>query len=187
MSQDHVEPPIDDSEIAVLRAGAQLIADDALRSRDYLTEQFASLARWLIASLLAVNSGALIAVLNSDALSLSGKQVGGGVLAAALCAVLISAYANMRSAKALMPKMTMQQDYWAGVALTGERDEVEEANFSIDWDKDGPWEVAADWLAWISFVLFVSGLVVCGFALEDKDSPAGQSVEITCDLANDRS
>lgn len=135
------------------------------------------LSKWLIASLLITNSGALIAVLNSEHVSVDGKLLGGLAFACGLCAALLTGYANFRSGKKQLKSIRLQYSYMVGVLNGKERQpEVEEqidnevANTtSDDWIGDS--------LGFGSFFLLIIGLCAVGMNLVETTTVIDQAVQ----------
>ena len=169
----------DDPEIAGLREAARAEIEFLGELRRNSFEQHTHSFRWLTASLLAINGGAAIAILNSTILSpfslvTSGACFTGGILSALMVGVLAQ-----RSIMASLIPIQTQIGYWIGVVSDGTRDEVKEQSFINDTAHAVRSAKIGQVAGWISAVLFVSGL---GFVAVDilnpvKVSPYGQSAD----------
>lgn len=141
--------------------------------RQFIWEEHTQSYRWLVASLLALNGGACLALFNTDQVHLEAKVVSCGMLVAgAVCALLI-AMLGQRSNQASFTPVQQQIFYWMTVERDGERDEEFEVKLAENLKKGTKIGLVARLAGWLSGVLFVTGVVVAGFSMvPQKQSPS---------------
>lgn len=154
MTDGQGEPDVD-----LNRAHASRALERIRRHEIFAAEQVASMAKWLTASLLAVNGGGAIAVFNHP-------HTAGHAWCAGIAFMLGIAFALL-SGTGLQEFYNRVSDplyeldkYWTRVSLTGVRDEAEEASLKQPVDKIHRLAFIPPMLGWISGVSFLVGAVL---------------------------
>lgn len=139
------------------------IADGHLRHREdfetFARDQVAVQARWLNASLLAVNSGGIIATLQADTnetFALVAFIVGVG-------ATLIGGAALQEFYRSEIPRQLRSGErYWREVSLSGMRDEEKEKEISTEMGRGSWLAYAAPGLGYFSGIAWLAGVLALG-------------------------
>lgn len=150
----------DEADLALIKRVAEFEAQALISMRNTTIETTVGLAKWLLASLLAINGGAALAVLSSDKISDPALPAGlfvGGVIGALLNGVL-QQYLGMRHTQ----KMGGVIGYWLWVATTGERIETTEEEHKALGRRMMIHGQLTAVPGWISGLLFVAGSIVAG-------------------------
>lgn len=151
-----------------LRESAQHEIDSLIQLRTLLLEQHTHSFKWLNASLLAMNGGALVAILNSEKLQPNIFPATFCFLSGIVLSLLIGVAAQKISIQSLKPYQRMI-GYWISVKSDGKRisafedqlgDELVEAN------KYG-WIVPA--VGWLSGVSFLLGCVLLFSSIQPQE------------------
>lgn len=147
------------------KAAAAEMKATTLYLRENAVTQMAGMIRWIIASLLVVNSGALIAVMNTQAIGLKGKLWAGSLFALGLCGAFLTAYTNVRSARKFIPEISELIGLYSNTEFSGERDIEREKALHKKIDANDRSSVVSDALAWLSLLFFIAGLIVAAMNL----------------------
>jgi len=107
----------------LVRSVAREEISTLVESRQLLSEQHSHAFRWLMASLLVINSGAAVAVLNSDAIQALTKVRAGFAFATGITLALMVAYSAQKLANFVVPVIQERIGYWLAVLEDGELDE----------------------------------------------------------------
>ena len=144
-------------------AETQIIATSALQN--LLLEQHSALHRWILASQLAVNGGAAVAVLNSNAIQ-DAAQIFAvasftvGILAAFLCAEL-----DQKSLQhGLTPNIRML-GFWVKFKHTGDFDEASMQEILGDSVLASQKTALSRIAGWLPIVMFAIGVFGAGLSL----------------------
>ncbi|MCR2832684.1 hypothetical protein [Parerythrobacter lacustris] len=130
--------------------------------RRVLVDEHSASYRWIMASLLAVNSGGVFAVIGTDiakvAMGLSAAAFWFGILLA-----FVTAWLGQVQTRKFIQANSKLEEYWAIVAVTGQVDldkgaKLEEARSAID-------STIPRWTGIGSFVAFSIGFLLVGISL----------------------
>lgn len=162
---------------------AKLLAEEmkatSLRMFQHTADQFNGLVRWLIASLLAVNGGGLVACLNADSITLDGKRMAGIAFAVGLSFAILSGSATIRTADKMLPEISKSMGYWAAISVHGKRDHSFEKELDEGMRLAFRGSKISVALGTLSFFALLAGLVLSGLNLLPSVHPAApQRVEI---------
>lgn len=136
------------------------IAADHLRNLEsfehFARDQAATQARWLNASLLAINSAGILTVLQTSAASHGDSAL--FAFAAGVAATLLSGLVRGDALRLESPQeVRTGRRYWTEVALSGERDAERETAISAEIDRATWRDYAAPGLGWASGILWGAG------------------------------
>ncbi len=141
-----------------------------------VVEQHADSFKWITASLLAINGGAAVALLNADSIRGNLRVIPGGLFTAGiLCALLVAVVTQKISARAL-PHLHRKIGWWIGKEHDGllpENFEEDDAKTSSEITKFA-WTIPA--IGWLSAILFALGMLFAARAISASQlSPASTS------------
>jgi hypothetical protein len=156
---------MNDEERQMVRAAAALEVQTSLALRDRILTEVSTSLRWVQTSLLVVNGGAALAVLQSDALGASSRGLAGAIFVLGIICSLLSAYAGVLSAQDVPRRLTELAGYWLSVSIDLLRsDEIERdwLEYGRHLPKRGRWSRL---LGWASLAAFVCGCIVVGVAI----------------------
>lgn len=149
-----------------IRQIAQLNLHNVFESRTRLLDESSATFRWILASLLTINGGALIALLSSDNVVIEGKIVAGRYFCAGIFFAFFLAYmTSLSSVAALKPLMNLA-DFWIGALKTGELDEgdaqqLRELQTSMK-SAVRPYSFASHVSGWLSVLCCLLGALMAG-------------------------
>jgi hypothetical protein len=146
------------------RIGAQFEVETLVKLREAAIEQATAMAKWLLASLLAINAAGALAVLNSidrlDAPVQPATAFVAGMLLPLLSATIIQ-YHNYASLRPLQELM----GYYLTVVDDGERVQTFEQELHSKINKFRKWGYLAPLCGWSSGAAFVAGAYLLGIQL----------------------
>ena len=160
---------VEDSETeADWREAAKAEIDFLNEMRRMALEQHSHSFKWITASLLAVNGGAAISVLNTSEIAvfwkiLAGAWFSAGILTALLVGV-VSQKINMQSVGPIQRSI----GYWIGVVADGERVESFEGTLAAEAKAAQKFAWLVPTLGWVSGLFFVIGLGTIAFGLVEE-------------------
>ncbi|MFM5931728.1 MAG: hypothetical protein ACKOPQ_12545 [Novosphingobium sp.] len=129
-------------------------------------EQHSSTFKWLMASLLAINSGGAIAVLNSEAVEMATKIRAGATFSAGIFFALLVGVISQRAAMKGLPPINHLIGYWLSVVHDGVRDEKIETELARNFSKSIRLAWLGQAIGWMSGFSFFAGLVLIGLGLK---------------------
>ena len=159
-----VQQPKDmsDEDRAIIRTAAHHEIATTVALRSFLLSELATSMRWVQASLLVVNGGAAIAVLQSSAVSQRGTIDAGAAFAVGVVLSLLSAYIAVMKAQDVPVRMTQIIGYWLGVSI----DLLRSEEIERDWQEYARTLPRRWWLSrllgWGSLAAFGTGCVLVG-------------------------
>ena len=145
-----------------LQRFAELQVERESGNIDRILDQHASDLKWLTASLLLINSGAAVAALNSDAISLVGKQEAGLAFVIGIALALAIGILSQKFGMRLVPALTAYRAFWLSIDQ-GERFDAESERAASGKVREAAkfgWVVPAT--GWLSFASFVTGCFELG-------------------------
>ena len=143
--------------------------------RQSLWSEHTHLFRWLTASLLAINGGAAIALLNAESLTGNTQLVSGGLFTMGILAALLIGVFGQRATQNTLPKLQKLAGYWLAVSSDGIREETLENDLIADLNRVGFAGHASRIAGWISAILFACGVLVIGADVGQKEEANGES------------
>lgn len=147
-------------EIHLTQEQIIILRERGERSRQLVGELVFSLAKWIIASLLALNAGGAIAILNIGRLNktmslLSGLSFLFGVACALLCAFVLMSLSTRQ-----VPDPSALLQLKPGVYKIHDIDRVSKGELVPTGIRD-----PILWLGWFALLFFLVGAVVAGLAM----------------------
>jgi hypothetical protein len=121
--------------------------------------------RWLMATLLAINGGACLAVLNQDQMDLEHKLAAAGLFILGLLMALLVAVFGQHSVQKTLGPLQKQIGYWMTVVDDGDRDEAIENELNAELKASARIGFAARVSGWLAAMAFIVGVVVAGYGL----------------------
>lgn len=122
-------------------------------------EQVASMAKWLTASLLAVNGAGAIAVFNRTH-SVDHPTSAGVLFTLGIGFALLSGTALQELYNRVSTPLHELDSYWTGVSITGVRDETQEKSLNGLLDAINRFAFIPPLLGWFSGFLFLAGAIL---------------------------
>jgi hypothetical protein len=139
--------------------------------RNFASEQVASQARWLNASLLAVNSASLFAIFQLGSVQRSEEAIIAFVIGVG--ATLLSAVVLQENYMKNLPNsISAQRPYWTQVSISGERQPEEERSLSNSAKANSWVHFTAPFLGYVSGISWFVGALIFAFQLF-PNTPAG--------------
>lgn len=166
----------DGTQINLIRTVALEEIETLREARKLLSEQHSQSYRWLLASLLAINSGAIVATLNSNAIDPTCKVQAGGVFACGIIFTMLNAYAGQKLNATLIPHIQKRIGYWLGVAEDGNLDQEQDEALVRDTRKTLRRRHLPEFFGWLSALCFLVGLGFLGGSLIKEPQAASFSV-----------
>lgn len=130
----------------------------------YALEQFGSMGKWLMASLLAINSAGAIAIL-SKASSAPFDEAALVFFCLGIAAALLSGV-TMQAAYNRFPEiLRVRERYWVTVTKTGTRDEAKETVDKQEIARLSRWDFLPPVSGWASGLLWAAGAAQLAFSV----------------------
>lgn len=166
MVPDVVDPEdMDEEDRTTLRLIAQHEFQSALATRDRVLTEMVTSARWIQASLLLVNGGAAVAVLQGDKLAAWARVGAGTTFVAGIVLALLTAVLDTRVARDTPLKLSQSAGYWMSVAvdlLRSEEIEREWHEYATEVQSRRKWPQISGLL---SLFAFLAGCGLIGVSL----------------------
>ena len=173
------EGDLDPSSNETLRRFAELEVERQSASIDRLLDQHVADFRWLTASLLLLNSGASVAVLNSVAVSNSGKMVSGSLyLVGIALALFIGIASQLFARKALTPNIEYRI-FWLHIAQGELFDAAEEQAVIGKIQSATKYSWVVPCLGWLSGFAFLTGSTFAGTNLVEIKPAVSMQEKVT--------
>lgn len=150
---------------AINRAIAKRALECVDREQAFSASQVASMANWLMASLLAINGGGALATVNASK-EAHGLWIAGAIFALGVGFALMSAVRMQDTYNASVLSLSQQGQYWAGVAIYGQRDAGHEKQDREKAARIQRWAFLPPTLGWCSGILFIAGTVLLVAAIQ---------------------
>ncbi|MBC7986101.1 MAG: hypothetical protein H7X93_05445 [Sphingomonadaceae bacterium] len=150
-------------EIDLTQEQIGILRERGERSRELVGDLAFSLAKWMIASLLALNAGGAIAVLNIDRLERTMSLVSGLAFVLGMTCALLCAFVLMSLAIRRIPDQSALLQLKPGVY------KICDIN-RISMGEEVPVGIRDPvlWLGWFAFLFFLVGAAVAGWAIPAK-------------------
>ena len=159
-----IEPLEGANGISLKSAEAHLAS--AMEARDKITQEYLATFRWLLASLLAVNSGASFAILSSISIVYQGKILAGSLFFFGIVSCLFLALWTQRTLQVMMTPVSKTVNLWLEAAQHGQVDFEQRELINAELKKaELPLRLSAI-AGWISAISFVLGVLVMGYFLK---------------------
>lgn len=138
------------------------------RMQGFVSDQVSSMAKWLMASLLALNGGGALAALNA-----SGKTdvgwIPGILFLLGIATALLSGVAMQEVYNAYPEKLLENDMYWTVVSIGGERNEEHETELKGALTGLARFHFVPPLLGWVSAMLFLAGAASLGIRAGDNE------------------
>lgn len=130
----------------------------------FVSDQVASMAKWLMASLLAINGGGILAVLNA---AKDGHQswIAGTMFVGGVGMSLFSGVTMQGIYGGFVDPLLDQDKYWTGVNIEGCRSGETETILKTSMETAYRFSLAPQLCGWASGVLFVFGSIALGMTI----------------------
>ena len=176
----------DSNETALVRlvARAEVQVLDEIRAATL--EQHTEMFKWLIASLLAINGAAAVAMINAHEISAVHRVWAGACFIVGIFfAMVVAVVAQALSAKYLNPLQKLK-GYWLTAEIDGTRDESLEENLQGELLRSIRLGWIAPTLGWISGIFFALGLIAVahGILRNDSDNELNSSLRCRTSVSN---
>jgi hypothetical protein len=171
------QSPLDDSISAWTRADAIENIENLKGMRTLAWDEFNHSFRWLMASLLAINGGALLAMLDHSSLGLSHRVSSGCAFVFGIIMALLVAVFGQHSTIRSLPSLQKMIGYWMTVAVDGLRDEKIENDLDNELKASVKLGLGSRVSGWLSAIAFLIGIGISGHGLisfEDVSKNVGR-------------
>jgi hypothetical protein len=169
----HRKREIKDDEVFLTASHIEKLGDRAEKSRELLGGLVLSLVKWIIASLLTINAGGMLALLNADNLDTGLTLIAEISFVIGLIAALICAFVSLYEIVRFLPDQGSILLLEPGVHKRAAIDKLTSGAPAKDGLRD-----PILWAGWLSVFFFVIGVAIAGKAmLERKPTSQPRHVE----------
>jgi hypothetical protein len=158
-------PANDEHEKVLLVRLAELELERLIEYRRLISDQHVQAYRWLVASLLAVNGGLALSVLNGQTTVSIWRVVAASIFFVGIMTALLSAKFSQSSYDRFAPVVNEWIGYWAKVAVEQERRIDLELALEGDLRKAGNYSKRVGRCGWLSAFAFAIGCTVVALGL----------------------
>jgi hypothetical protein len=155
------------------RENAKRVLERIDRQSTFVAEQVSSMAKWLSASLLAVNGAGALATLNAAKANLYYPSI---IFVVGVILALLSGAGLQEIYNRFPEKLDDIDVYWTRVMLGGQRNSEDESNLEIAVSSVNRWAAVPPILGWLSGVAFLVAASLLGLTV----SAANSSDEARC-------
>lgn len=149
-----------------IRQVAQLNLHNVFESRTRLLDENSATFRWILASLLTINGGAVVALLSSDHIEVTGKIVSGRYFCGGIFFAFFLAYMTSLSSVAALTPLMKLADFWIDALKVGELDESDAQRLKVLQTSMKsavrPYSIASHISGWLSVVCCLFGAFMAG-------------------------
>ena len=135
----------------------------SLRSAAWV--QHSDAFKWLMASLLAVNGGACLAVMDASELTIGFRLASMGLFVFGIMTALLIAVFGQHSVQSSFVPLQKLIGYWMTVVDDGERMEEMEEEIGDELKRSARIGVGTRIAGWVSALAFLAGIVTAGLGL----------------------
>ena len=160
-----------------IRRLAAFEASAASESRSKFIDDHSAAFRWMIASLFALNGGAILTIFGAERLSLQATFPAFWVFFAGIVSTFLAVFLCQLSDRAMIARVHNWGLYWTTVEVSGERDEAREAEIKVgiaSAEKLGRWGRLNATFGMLFFIMGVLTTVV----LEQKRDIAALEIKL---------
>jgi hypothetical protein len=167
---------IDESERNWTKAAALEEIDNLKSIRATAWDEHTHSFRWLMASLLAINGGACLALLNNSDVDLKFRIIASGIFIFGILMALLVAVFGQHSIQRTLGPLQKQIGYWMTVASDGERLAAYETELNDELLGSAKIGIASRVSGWLSAGAFLCGVITAGygFAVAKSDTAVDQ-------------
>ena len=156
---------------------AEFEVSAAVESRGKLIDEHHSAFRWVVASLFALNGGAILSILNKDELGIITILPAFWVFFAGILSTFFTVILAQISDRMMIARLHQWGLYWTSVGSTGVRDEAREVSIEDGISKAESWGQKARIFAAFAMIWFVFG-VLTSIVLDQKSRIAEIEAEL---------
>jgi hypothetical protein len=149
-----------DPDTDQLKALAAYMAESASDGRRRLLEEHSAAYRWLMASLLALNAGALLFLKDANAQHAIAKLAAAVAFYVGIGCALAIAKLGQKAAQAAIEPMSKMSTFWTYVAQTGELDQGTLDGLNSEMNATTRKARLAPVAGWLSFLAFTIGVFI---------------------------
>lgn len=151
-----------------IRHLAQIEIESLSSFIDRILDQHADDFKWLTASLMLLNSGAIAGVINTDAISIYGKQVSSSFYIVGIVFCLLIAVASQLFGRRSLPPLLKYRAYWISISQGEVYSAEAEQEAATDFKRSQRLAWIVPILGWLSAIAFIAGSVSAGRNLVDR-------------------
>ena len=149
----------DETRSDAIEALADFEAAAAVESRSKLIDEHHSAFRWIIASLFALNGGAILTIFGKEELGIGSTFLAFWVFFGGIVATFLTVITAQISDRLMIARMHGWGLYWTVVRVTGVRDEEQESQIKAGISSAERWGRFARLLAVFAMIWFVFGVL----------------------------
>jgi hypothetical protein len=170
---------MDEEDRQSLREAAELEMQFCLGMRDTVTREVITSARWIQTSLLVVNGGAAVALLQSNHIRQGHEIAACALFVLGMLLALFQALVGMRLAREAPARFSRAAGYWLGVKLSLYRFEQMEREFhdyAAELTKRGRWTYI---IGFASLFSFIAGCAVAAVGIARGPLSGAEGLGVT--------
>lgn len=134
-------------------------------ARTSLMEEHSASFKWLMASLLAINAGGLLALKDAKGPLSAISLASGCCFYLGIAGALMVAWLGQRSARALLEPLSELVGFWKAVSVFGHFEEADHKAILSRVQASVRQARYPAWAGWLSFLSFSIGLLLLGIAV----------------------
>ena len=159
----------DEMRLHAIEALADFEAEAAVESRSKLIDQHHSAFRWIIASLFALNGGAILSIFGKGELGIGSTYLAFWVFFGGIVATFLTVVTAQISDRLMIARMHGWGLYWKVVGVTGIRDEEQESQIKAGISSAEKWGRFARLLALFAMIWFVLGVLTAAVSKQKSE------------------
>lgn len=148
------------------------------RLQEAMIEQHAGMFKWLLASLLAINGGGAIAVMNATNLALVWKLDAALAFSFGICAAMLSGQLGQKFNMKSLGPVSKRRGYWLAVSQSGVYIPADSNELDVEYNRSTKWAWTVPAAGWLSAAMFAAGAVCVGIAM--ANAPALEQMGLKC-------
>jgi len=141
----------------------------AIEARSKLKDEYSAAFRWMVASLFALNGGAILSIISSDSFGLHPNLSAFWVFFGGIVTTFLAVIFSQWSDRVMMAHKHRWGRYWITVSVAGERDEGVEAELKASERVADRVALAGRWQAVLAMLFFVSGVLTAVVSRQEQE------------------
>ena len=149
----------DEAKLEAVRSLAEFEASSAVESRSKLIDEHHSAFRWMVASLFALNGGAILSIFGRDEFGLEPIFPALWIFFGGIVSTFLTVIVAQMSDRLMIARMHQWGLYWTTVRATGNRDVENEGQIRQGIVAAEKWGRRSRYLAIFAMVWFILGVL----------------------------
>jgi hypothetical protein len=156
-----------ETKLDAVRNLARFEASAAVESRSKLIDEHNAAFRWIVASLFALNGGAILSIFGKGGIGINSSLAAFWVFLAGIIAIFLTVIFAQISDRLMIAQLHRWGLYWTTVCITGARDENDEKQIKGEIANAESYGLTSRRFAFVAMLLFILG-VLTTIALEQR-------------------